>query len=646
MARKFVFLSGALSIAALVLWTFHVAEPAPTVSSAVVRSPAVEDREVENLAAFARVYGYVRFFHPSDEAAQVDWDKVGILGAQTVRGAIDRDSLRQGLLEVFRPIAPSLQLINADRSSGSTLPTVTGERLIFWRYFGINLRRDSKSPYDQRRVIADRARALLYDFDLNQDGEPQPLYKDIPADPELRPQSLLAEKAIAPGIILQLPLAVPVNAEGKTADGESTQFKELLTRLAEIDPAALTPRDWRLRADGVITVWNVFQHFHPYLDTIGVRWDEVLKPVLRRALRDQTAEDYYATLSELVARTQDGHGYVYGRPGGSGGIPIRVAVIEDQLVVTGTGDGVPFRKGDIIRSIDGISARAVLRERERYASGSPHLRQFRALNQFGEGAVGSVAHLVIFRDGAEQSVEYNRIADRRKYFFNPIAEFDFPSVAEVRPGIYYVNINSADLAEYGQKLPLLARAKGVIFDWRWDGRNAGMPRNQRILPSAQIVPHLIADQVYASPMLIPRITMPDRIGWGYRDATWPVAPKEPRFKGRVVFIDDPSVVSYGETCMAIISDYGLAKLVGSPTAGCNGNVSFIPLPGGFRVMWTGMDVRRHDYSSFYTVGIGPDFPVHRTIGAVKEERDEYLEKAIEVVEQSTGRTSTSSDTSP
>ena len=48
-----------------------------------------------------------------------------------------------------------------------------------------------------------------------------------------------------------------------------------------------------------------------------------------------------------------------------------------------------------------------------------------------------------------------------------------------------------------------------------------------------------------------------------------------------------------------------------------------------------MDVRKHDRSPFYTVGFVPDFPVVRTLRAVKEGRDEYLDKAIEVIEQST-----------
>ena len=47
-----------------------------------------------------------------------------------------------------------------------------------------------------------------------------------------------------------------------------------------------------------------------------------------------------------------------------------------------------------------------------------------------------------------------------------------------------------------------------------------------------------------------------------------------------------------------------------------------------------MEVLKHDHSPFYITGFVPDFPVARTLKAVKEGRDEYLEKAIAVIEQS------------
>jgi C-terminal processing protease CtpA/Prc len=124
---------------------------------------------------------------------------------------------------------------------------------------------------------------------------------------------------------------------------------------------------------------------------------------------------------------------------------------------------------------------------------------------------------------------------------------------------------------------------------------------------------------------------PDRQDLSYAKSGWPVKPKSPRFKSKVVFIVEPFVVSFGETYMGIIEHYKLAEIVGQTTAGCNGNVNFISLPGGFRVMWTGMKVLKHDGSQHHLIGIQPTVPVKRTIKAVREGRDQYLEKAIEII---------------
>lgn len=571
-----------------------------------------DERAVENLAVFARAYGYVRFFYPGDRAAEADWDKVGLLGAEAARDATTAAGLRAALLGVLQPIAPQL-LISETAPPTPVARASDSPRVTFWQRQGIKLT-DQPSTYRQTRVLSDEpptSRHLLF----------QPA--TIPAP---------FNATLAPNVVLHLPLALPIDAEGNTPEAHTSEFENLSARLAALDLKSLDPSDWRLRVAGVVTVWTIFQHFHPYLDGIGVKWEETLRPALRRALRDRTPADYYATLSELVAHTQDGHGFVYGRPPGMDGIPIRVAVLEGKIVVTAVGDGAPLRKGDIIERLDGEPAMDVLLERERYVAGSPHLRRFRALNQFGEGPLASVVRLEILRDGVRETVEFRRSREGRGFFFNQIGEFEFPAIAEVRPGIFYVNLHHVDVPSLEAKLPALAAARGVIFDWRYDGRRVGDPKAKRLSTHQDIIPHLIERSIQASPMLVPQVTVPDRAGWTYRESTWPVHPKSPRFSGRVVWINEPSVVSYGETCMAMIAHHRLATLVGAPTAGCNGNVNFIPLPGGFRVMWTGMDVRRMDRSPFYTIGFVPDVPVERTLRAVKEGRDEYLDAAIAVIE--------------
>lgn len=595
------------------------------VSSRAAETPPDLERETGNLAAFARVYGYVRFFHPSDQAATVDWDKFAIVGVAAVRDAKDQGELRAALLRTFQPVAPRLRLSEgATPDSGASVAPPAGERLTYWQHAGLNLTDKQNGVYWQQRVITGETK-----------GGRGPLFQPAAVPPPLT-------KTLASGLMLAMPLALPVDAEGKTVDPVTPEFSTLETTLGALDLKTATPADWRVRVAGIVEVWSIFQHFHPYLDQVGVKWDEALVPALRRALRDESGADYTATLMEMISQTRDGHGYVYGPPDvkdgnpvPKGGIPIRVAHVEGKVVVTGVAENAPFRKGDIIEQLDGVSAAEVLRDREHYTSGSPHLRRFRALNQYGEGTVGSVAHVQVMRDGQAETIDFPRTTEHRGYFFNWIGEFAFPAFAEVRPGIFYVNLYALDAAGLEAKLPQLAEARGVIFDWRSGGRGSMIAKDARMIqPHADIVPHLIDQAVQASPMLIPQILLPDRAGWTYRTNTWPVQPKAPRFKGRVVFINEPSVVSYGETCMAIIADYHLATLVGAPTAGCNGNANFIPLPGGFRVMWTGMDVRKHDGSRFYDIGFVPDYPVTRTLRSVKEGRDEYLEKAIEIIEQS------------
>ena len=46
---------------------------------------AQPSREIENVAAFARLYGVVRFFYPSDAAATADWNHLAIDGVARVR---------------------------------------------------------------------------------------------------------------------------------------------------------------------------------------------------------------------------------------------------------------------------------------------------------------------------------------------------------------------------------------------------------------------------------------------------------------------------------------------------------------------------------------------------------------------------------
>ena len=71
-----------------------------------------------------------------------------------------------------------------------------------------------------------------------------------------------------------------------------------------------------------------------------------------------------------------------------------------------------------------------------------------------------------------------------------------------------------------------------------------------------------------------------------------------------------------------------AIIVGSTTAGADGNVSAFALPGGLRTMISGLGVYYPDKSPTQRIGIVPDVEVKPTIAGIRAGRDEVLEEAL------------------
>jgi C-terminal processing protease CtpA/Prc len=75
-----------------------------------------------------------------------------------------------------------------------------------------------------------------------------------------------------------------------------------------------------------------------------------------------------------------------------------------------------------------------------------------------------------------------------------------------------------------------------------------------------------------------------------------------------------------------------ATVIGSQTAGADGNVSRFSLPGGLTTAFSGIGVYYPDGKETQRVGIVPDIEVKPTIKGIQEGRDELLERAISVLE--------------
>jgi len=97
------------------------------------------DVQVANLETFSRLYGYVRYFHPSDEAASIDWDQFVIYGANRVKALESREALKDVLESLFRPVAPTLQIF--DIGAKPVLPQLPEGndqlKVVAWQHWGL-----------------------------------------------------------------------------------------------------------------------------------------------------------------------------------------------------------------------------------------------------------------------------------------------------------------------------------------------------------------------------------------------------------------------------------------------------------------------------------------------------------------------------
>jgi C-terminal processing protease CtpA/Prc len=103
------------------------------------------------------------------------------------------------------------------------------------------------------------------------------------------------------------------------------------------------------------------------------------------------------------------------------------------------------------------------------------------------------------------------------------------------------------------------------------------------------------------------------------------------YAGKAIVLVDENTQSQAEfTAMAFRAVPGVV-LVGSPTAGADGNISWVPLPGGFRTAFSGIGVYYPDGRETQRTGIVPDVLVRPSIEGIRARRDEVLERAIGLI---------------
>jgi C-terminal processing protease CtpA/Prc len=382
----------------------------------------------------------------------------------------------------------------------------------------------------------------------------------------------------------------------------------------------------------VIRAWNVIHYFYPYLHLIG-DWDAVLPEFLARMEQAKTFRDYALTLTEMMTHVADGHTWLFGhpdveRPFGDAGLPIQVRWTEGAAVVWRASDEAKqagIEVGDAILEVDGESIEARTERIGRYMPASTRPAQLnRIATRLLAGAAGSTAALKVQKlYGSVREVRLER--DPKK----TLPPEDKGDVVRILPGnLGYVDLTRLPVAEVDGMFDKLADTRAIVFDMRGYPQGTAWAIAPRInARNARIAAQFRRSQVSAFSL------EEEEAGFHFSQPIPDLPEGEAKYTNPTVMLIDDRAISQSEHSGLFYEVANGTKFIGTATAGANGDVTRLSVPGGIWIGFSGHDVRHGDGRQLQRIGLVPHVEVAPTRAGLKAGRDEVLERAVAYLEE-------------
>jgi Peptidase family S41 len=467
--------------------------------------------QIENLALLARVWGFLKYHHPDVTSGKLHWD-----------------------YELFR-IIPKVLAARDGATATSTLSTWIrglGDVRTCTRCMTLSPDELHLSPsldwIDDERALGRELATLLRSIHRNRTGGQQ-FYV-----------------AMTPGV-----------------------GNPIFQHEPDYPKATFPDAGYQLLA--LFRFWNIVEYWYPNRDILDRDWNDVLIEFIPRFARANDKSQYERELVELIGAITDTHANLWSLPQqsrppvGSCQLPVIVRFIEDQAVVTGYSDNVAgaatgLTAGDVIETLDDVPVRDLVKRWAPYYPASNEAARLRDIARGVTRGECSDVRLGVNRNGRPVPITAGRL---------PLTGNQTAGATHDRPGDTF-QLLSSDVAYL--KLSSIAVKDVVGYVERAKGTK-GLVIDIRNYPSEFVVfalGSLLVDG--ATPFA--RFTIGDLDNPGAFRWTPPLTldPRTPHYPGRVVVLVDETSLSQAEYTSMAFRAAG-ARVVGSTTAGADGNVS-------------------------------------------------------------------------
>jgi C-terminal processing protease CtpA/Prc len=330
---------------------------------------------------------------------------------------------------------------------------------------------------------------------------------------------------------------------------------------------------------------------------------------------------------ELSTRLRDTHvgagGLLVGRSLGNRVPAFEARSIEGKVVISRLTAGAPadgggLRVGDVITHVDGEPVTARRSLAKYVAAGNPATLERKLIQLMLRASNDSVSY-TIDRDGKALTI---RVAMPPMLTSAP-AQRTYPvtELAKVLPNstIGYINMGDINSTQVDSAFAIVKNTTGLVMDVRNYPRGTMYQFAMLFNPESRpFVKFTAVDSTY-----------PGQVVWIPAVKAGPTAPNANAYRGRIAILVDERTQSHAEFSVMALRTAPRNRVIGSQTAGADGNITRFSLPGGIMTLFTGLGVYYPDGRETQRIGIVPDIEIRPTLAGFRAGRDEVLDRALD-----------------
>ena len=376
----------------------------------------------------------------------------------------------------------------------------------------------------------------------------------------------------------------------------------------------------------LFTYWNVIEYFFPYKYLMDQKWDTTLEEMLPVFIEVKNADDFYTAFQKLTVKLNDSHAvfHKYGT-NSANFFPFNCKIIDEKMVVTElTADELAkvdnIKVGDVITKFNDKTIKDFITENRSLINGANEAAYLSNLMRFGVFGYSDNVKLEFLEDGKSVTKAinwYDYSNSRRNEFKKGVQKEKFKMLEN---NIGYVHMGNLKVKDIPNMIENLKLAKAIVFDLR----------NYPNGTLEDIANFLNSKERNFIMFTIPDSTYPGKFKWkGPR----PIGSENKNnYKGKVVVLVNEESISHSEETAMCFQAADNCTIIGSQTAGADGNVSNFEIIKAVFTRFTGIGVYYPDRRETQRIGIIPDIEVKPTIIGIQQGKDEVLDRALQFIE--------------